>query len=110
MEYTPQLGLGYALLWWLMLEGIGLLVLPLAFRLFRHLPDRGYAFAKPLGLVLATYSLWMLGTLGILRNTWGSILFVLLLVATLSAWLSLRQNDRRALLDWLGAHRWTVLA
>lgn len=110
MEYTPQLGLGYALLWWLMLEGIGLLVLPLAFRLFRHLPDRGYAFAKPLGLVLATYSLWMLGTLGILRNTWGSILFVLLLVAALSVWLYLRQNDRRALLDWLGAHRWTVLA
>ena len=51
MDDVPHLGIEYALIWWLMLEGAGLLVLPLAFRLFRHLPDRGYAFAKPLSLI-----------------------------------------------------------
>ena len=116
MQYAPQLGLGYAVLWWLMLEGIGLIALPLAFCLFRHLPDRGYAFAKPLGLVLITYLLWMTGTLGILRNTWGSILFVLLLVAALSFWLYRCEATHRRghaggeLLAWLRAQRWTVLA
>jgi YYY domain-containing protein len=110
LEYTPQLGLGYAVLWWLMLEGVGLIVLPLAFRLFGHLPDRGYAFAKPLGLVLITYLLWMTGTLGILRNTWGSILFVLLLVAVSSFWLYRRGHAGGELLAWLRAQRWTVLA
>ena len=116
MEYTPQLGLGYAVLWWLVLEGIGLLALPLAYRLFRHLPDRGYTFAKPLGLVLVTYLLWMSGTLGILRNTWGSILFVLLLVAFGSFWLYRRNAAPRGphesveLWRWLSDHRWTVLA
>jgi YYY domain-containing protein len=110
LQYTPQLGLGYAVLWWLVLEGIGLIVLPLTYRLFRHLPDRGYAFAKPLGLVLVTYLLWMGGTLGILRNTWGSILFVLLLVAVGSFWLYRRRHEGRELLAWLRDHRWTVLA
>ncbi len=116
MQVTPQLGLGYAVLWWLLLEGIGLIALPLAYRLFRHLPDRGYAFAKPLGLILVTYLLWMSGTLGILRNTWGSILFVLLLVAAGSFWLYRRQampRDAREggeLVAWLRDHRWTVLA
>ena len=81
MAHTPEPGVSlglqilYVVLWWLMLEGAGLLVLPLSFRLFRHLPDRGYALSKPLGLILVCYVLWMLSTLGLLRNTWGNILF-----------------------------------
>jgi YYY domain-containing protein len=99
-----------------MLEGIGLIVLPLAHRLFRHLPDRGYTFAKPLGLVLVAYLLWMGGTLGVLRNTSGSILLVVILVAAGSFWLYRRQVASRDagqaddLLTWLRSHRWTVLA
>ena len=69
MNVTPNPGqqITYVVLWWLLLEGTGLLVLPLAYRLFRRLPDRGYALAKPLGLVAVNYVLWMSSTLGFLR-------------------------------------------
>lgn len=115
MEYVPHLGLEYAFLWWLMLEAIGLIVLPLAFRLFRHLPDRGYAMAKPLGLLLVSYLLWMLSTLGLLRNSWGNILLVLLLTLALSAlvyhrWRRLSDDTEPGLLAWLRSHRATVIA
>ncbi len=110
MEYTPHLGWEYALLWWLALEAIGLLALPLAFRLFRHLPDRGYALAKPLGLVLVSYLLWMLSTLGLLRNSWGSILLVLGLVGGLSTALYHRLYRRADGITWAREHWRVILA
>ena len=72
-------------IWWLALQIIGLLALPLALRLLRHLPDRGYGFARPLGLLLGGYLFWLLTTLGILQNTVAGIVASLLLVAALSA-------------------------
>ena len=72
------------LVWWLWIQIIGLAALPLAHHFFRRLPDRGYAFARPLGLLLTTYVLWMGGSLGLLRNSVGGALFSILAVATLS--------------------------
>ena len=80
----------YVLIWWFVLQLIGLAALPLAFRLFRRLPDRGYAFARPLGLLLVSYLFWLGASLGLLRNRWGGILFVLAAVAGLS-WLAYRR-------------------
>jgi YYY domain-containing protein len=48
--------------WLLALEIIGLAFLPLTIWLFRWLPDRGYVFAKLLGLVLITYITWLAGS------------------------------------------------
>ena len=45
--------MGAVLVWWLVVQLIGLLALPLTYRLFKGLPDRGFAFARPLGLLLA---------------------------------------------------------
>jgi len=77
------------LIWWLLLEILGLAALPVAFRLFRSLPDRGYAFAKPLGLLLTSYALWLLVTFGVLDNTWGACLLIVLGLAA-AAWLLAR--------------------
>ena len=33
------------IVWWLWMQILGLAELPLAYRFFRRLPDRGYAFA-----------------------------------------------------------------
>src|SRR5512135_2615257 len=72
------------LTWWVLVELIGLAVWPFAFRFFRNLPDRGYAFLKPLGLLLVAYPFWLLTTFGFLNNTQGAIALVAILVAAVS--------------------------
>jgi YYY domain-containing protein len=72
---------------WLVVQLFALAALPLAWRLFGALPSRGYALAKPLGLLLVTYVLWMGGSLGLLRNSVGGVLASLALVAAVSFWL-----------------------
>jgi len=96
----------YILLWWLVFQLIGLAVLPLAFRFFHRLPDRGYTFARPLGLLLVGYLFWLGNSLGVLRNRWGGVLLVLIVVAGLS-WLAYRRwpgRDEARLLPWLAQH------
>ncbi len=78
--------------WWLLLELIGLAAFPVAFRFFRNLPDRGYTFVKPLGLLLVAYPYWLFGTLGFLLNTRGTAIVVALVVAVLS-WLLLGRRQ-----------------
>ncbi len=76
----------YIFIWWLILQILGWIALPLAYRLFKWLPGRGYAFTKPLGLLLVSYTLWILTSFGFLRNTWGGIVFAILVVAVIGAW------------------------
>lgn len=68
-------------LWWLLLELIGMAVLPIAFRFFRNLPDNGYAFIKPFGLLLIAYPFWLLTSIGFLSNTRGAVLGVAIIIA-----------------------------
>jgi YYY domain-containing protein len=93
----------YIITWWLVLQLVGLAALPLAFRLFRRLPDRGYTFARPLGLLLTSYLFWLGASLGLLRNRWGGILFALIALAGLS-WLAYRRwpgKSEARLFPWL---------
>ena len=82
----------------------------MAYRFFRWLPGRGYAFARPLGLLLTGYLFWLAANLGLLRNTWGAILFALIAVAALS-WLAYRRwpgKGETFLLPWLREH-WRLI-
>jgi len=97
----------YVLIWWFLMEVMGLAVLPLALRLFRHLPDRGYAFAKPLGLLLVSYVFWLLGSLGFLRNSVGGIVFALAVVMAVSVWLGRGQEPSPG--EFVQRHRRLVL-
>ena len=45
--------------WYLVIQVITLLTLPLAWRLLSFLPDRGYGSARILGILLAGYGLWI---------------------------------------------------
>ena len=98
------------LIWWLMLQAMGWAAMPLLFRLLRWLPDRGYSVAKPAGLLLGNYVLWLLSALGWLRNTEGGILVSFGLVALLGVWVYHRWDDGPRLRDWLRSHRWLVVA
>src|SRR4030042_4309607 len=81
------------LIWWLIIQVLGWITLPISMRFFRWLPDRGYAFAKPLGLLLVSYIVWLGASAGFLRNNLGGILFAILLVAGASAWLLFRRKQ-----------------
>jgi YYY domain-containing protein len=80
-----------AIVWWVMLEVLGLAALPLAWTVLRRLPDRGYAFAKSLGVVLVGYLMWLTAILQLspfaAPLAWASLLGL----AGVSLWL-LRRN------------------
>ncbi len=80
------------LIWWLVVQILGLAALPVAWRLFSGLPDRGYAFAKPLGIFLVTYLLWILAMFGVVRNNRGTVMFLVLAVAVAAWWWVMRRR------------------
>jgi len=82
--------MGSLLIWYLAVLVIGLAAYPIAFVTFKHLPDKGYAFSKVLGLLLIGYFSWLLGYVSF---GGGTIVFASILVVGLSAVL---------LVTWIG--------
>lgn len=101
-----------AVVWWFWMQVMGLAALPLAYRFFWRLPGRGYAFARPLGLLLTSYVLWLGASLGWLRNSVGGALFSLAVVTVVSYvfYRRGRGEDEPGLLSWLRANGRLVLA
>ena len=75
----------HAFLWLLAIELLGLVALPLAYVLFRRLPDRGLILAKPLSLLLVSYTLWVLGLTHISPNSQYTIIGILVVLAGASS-------------------------
>ena len=82
------------LVWYLVVQLISLAALPLALRLFANLPDRGYAFAKSLGILLVGVVLWLGTSYGVLRNETGGAWLALALVAVLASLIPARRATR----------------
>lgn len=72
------------LAWYLVMQVIGLLALPLAWRLLAFLPDRGYAAGRTLGILLASYGLWIAYSFGLLRYEVGSAWLLVLTMGGVS--------------------------
>jgi len=110
--------LGPILLWWLVVQVVGLLALPLSYRVFKGLPDRGFAFARPLGLLLAGYVFWLAGSLGLLRNNLGGVIVALVVLAGLSLFFGRRglglgrpvDDPTPTLWQFIREHKWVVIA
>src|SRR3954454_17756063 len=77
-----------ALRFFVLIEVLGLAATPLAVVALARLPGRGVAFAKPLGLLLATWLVWMAGSLHLVPNGLGAWIgaVVMLAVAGALAW------------------------
>jgi uncharacterized membrane protein len=88
------------LTWYLLISLVGWLTLPLIHQLFSGLWDRGYAFARILGLLLWAYVFWLLASLGILPNEPGSILLALLIIILISGW-SIRKTGLKVVGAWI---------
>ena len=57
--------MGALLIWWLVLEALGLAALPLLSAVFSARADHGYAFGKIVALLVVSYISWLLASTGL---------------------------------------------
>lgn len=93
----------YLLLWWFLLLLLGFAALPVTMRFLRFLPDRGYAFAKPLALLIWVYPFWLLAVFGFIQNSTGALAFLLALAA-IASWAVVRGQGEDSVIAWLRTH------
>ncbi|MBN9393457.1 MAG: hypothetical protein J0I20_35830 [Chloroflexi bacterium] len=98
--------------WYILIIVLGFIALPVSFVVFGRLPDRGYSFSKPLGLLLAGLTAWWLGNLQIIGFQWYTCWLAVGLLELVSLGLlwgkpGLRQEMR----EWFTKKRnlWLVL-
>ena len=97
-----------ALIWFITVEILGIVALPVTFRLFKSLPDKGYAFSKALSILLVSFVLLILSSAHILPNTrWAIILVVFLLAAGSFVLFWRRRSDMR---EYLVQNRGVIIA
>ena len=94
------------LVWLAAVEVIFLAALPLSARLMRWLPDRGLVLAKPLGLLLVSWLVWMGASTGLWTFSRASVALSILLLAAVSAVLLYRNRW----LITLAKRRWKYVA
>ena len=97
-----------AITWLLAAELIGLIAFPLAFALLPGLKDRGFSVAKPLGLILLAWPLWMLGSLHVAPTTPVTLWAALGVMAVVSGWIVVRR--RGEMLEFVRRERGAILA
>ena len=86
-DIMPVTGRGTATevaLWLLAFQIISLAGLPLAMRLFRSLPDRGFLLGKILSLLVVSYAAWMLAALQLVAFSRTSVLLAILALVAVS--------------------------
>jgi YYY domain-containing protein len=91
-----------ALRFFVLIEVLGLAATPLAAVAFARIPGRGVAFAKPLGLLLATWLVWVAGSLQLVPQGLATWIVALLLLATAGGlvWWRWRPELPRRVLLW----------
>ncbi len=94
------------LAWLIVVEFVGLLALPVTFALFRPLADRGYLFAKALGLLVVCLATWLLASLHWAPFTRETIAIAVACLGGISAVTLYRQ--RRQVLDFV-RRRWPII-
>ncbi len=104
---SPTGSLAAAAGWYLALALVGGLALPLVWALFPRLGDRGFGFARILGLVFVTYAMTAALTFRLLDNGRPATVLCLAALGLASAWVFLR--ERHDFLRYLRAHRRPLL-
>ncbi|HOT92168.1 MAG TPA: DUF2298 domain-containing protein [Anaerolineae bacterium] len=74
------------LTWYVTMQVVALMGLPLAFAWLRRLPSRGYAVAKALGLLLTGVVFWWGGIMHLWENTMSAALMAAVLVFAVGLW------------------------
>lgn len=72
--------------WYLIITVTGLAALPIGFRFFSRLPGRGFALARPLGLLIWGFVFWLLASLGVLQNDLGGVIVAFGVLVAFAIW------------------------
>lgn len=89
--------------WVVMIEILGWLAFPIAFLAFRALTDRGYIFAKALGLLIPAWGAWMLASFHAAPFSRASIVLMVAIVALIGVVIVWRRG--REIMAFLRANR-----
>jgi uncharacterized membrane protein len=85
--------------WWVTIAGLGILCLPVSSVLFEGFHDKGYLFAKALGVAVCGYIMWLLSSLQLVRFTSVSCIVCTLIVLILNGVVLLWQK-KEGRLPW----------
>ncbi len=72
--------------WWLFALIIGWITFPITFRLFKKQIERGFTVSKILGILLVSFSHWILNILKLSQNSQAGILMAMIVVLVGSLW------------------------
>lgn len=97
-----------AFIWWLAVELLGLIALPITVVLFKKLPDRGYAFGKALSILLVSFLLWLAAYAHILPNSRWAIILIIVILALGSLFLAIRRRHQIA--SFIAQNRGVIIA
>lgn len=100
--------IGSFLSWYILISLAGAGTIPLTFRVFKNLPDRGYPFCRISGLLLWGYIFWLLGSFRILQNDPGGIALALALVFLISI-ISIQRTGLKEIMEWFRNSKTTVI-
>jgi len=95
-------------IWWLAVELLGFIALPVTFVLFKSLPDRGYALGKALAILIVSYLLWLAASFHILPNTRWAIILIIAFFALGSLFLLWRR--RHEIRGFISENRGLIIA
>lgn len=101
----------HVLTWWFIVTMAGIGAMPLMFRLLPTLADRGYGLSRLAGLLLTTFVLWFLTSLGLLHNSPGATTTAWIIVLLGGIWAWVNWQDRpswRELRRWFQSH-WPLM-
>ncbi len=94
--------------WYLAISVVGWVSLPIAFRLLPNLTSKGFALARPLGLLVWGYLFWLLCSLGVLQNNTGGVVLAFVLLLALAVW-SATKGRLQELVSWIKDNKKTII-
>jgi YYY domain-containing protein len=94
--------------WYLAISVVGWVSLPIIFRLLPNLASKGFALAKPFGLLIWGYLFWLLCSFGVLQNNTGGVVLAFVLLISLAIWSSLK-GRLQLLVNWVKENKKTII-
>ncbi len=80
------------IIWWTTIFLIGTICLPITNRIFKNFADRGYIFSKVIGILIASYIMWLFASLHVVPFARISLIVILLGLAIVNLWISMIRN------------------